>query len=78
MKMKLGLRGAESEKMKMKLGLHGFEPGMENRIVWSWVCGFEKGIEKMMGDVGEEDCVVVGLCGLGANEIEELLEKKDE
>ncbi|KAK1586456.1 hypothetical protein Q3G72_002762 [Acer saccharum] len=61
MKMKLGLRGAESEKMKMKLGLHGFEPGMENRIVWSWVCGFEKGMEKMMGDVGEEDCVVMGL-----------------
>ncbi|TXG47143.1 hypothetical protein EZV62_026437 [Acer yangbiense] len=46
--------------MKMKLGLHGFEPGMENRIVWSWVCGFEKGMEKMMGDVGEEDCGVVG------------------
>ncbi|KAK0603910.1 hypothetical protein LWI29_010034 [Acer saccharum] len=59
MKMKLGLRGAESEKMKMKLGLHGFELGMENRIVWSWVCGFEKGMEKMMGDVGEEDCVVM-------------------
>ncbi|KAK4839592.1 hypothetical protein QYF36_023103 [Acer negundo] len=47
MKMKLGLRGAELEKIP-----ENSQPVDARPVVWSWVCGFEKEMEKRMGDVG--------------------------